>query len=66
MTEKEKFDLYYQKGYLHHVKIMYSNGRHKYANLFKVKQYELGKRIGSIVGYRNMNLFERFLFRNCL
>lgn len=69
MSNKNKEEIhqkFYEKGYLYKIKLYYSNGRHKYANLFDVKKYEAGKRIGSIVGYRRMNILERFIFRNCL
>ncbi|MCI9142382.1 MAG: hypothetical protein HFH87_07130 [Lachnospiraceae bacterium] len=66
MTRKEKFEKFYENGYLSHAKILYSGGGYKYANLFSLKDYEMGKKIGSIVGYRHMNIFERFLYRNNL
>ena len=52
-------------GYMFNVKIYYSSGRHKYANLFELKQYELGIKLGTIKGCRRMNFIERFIFRNC-
>ena len=54
------------KDYMVHIKIYYRNGGHKYANIFKTKDYEFGRQIGSITGYRHMNLLERFIFRNCI
>lgn len=66
MEKKEIFQRFYENGYLHKVKIFYKNGMHKYANLFKISDYDMGKKIGSIIGYRRMNFIEEFLFRNCL
>lgn len=44
MTEKEKFEKFYENGYLSHVKILYSSGGYKYANLFSLKNYEMGEK----------------------
>lgn len=66
MNGKEKFQKFYENGYLFNVKILYHSGRYKYANLFPLNDYELGKKIGSIIGFRHMNIFERFLYRNNL
>lgn len=65
-NKEEVFKKFYEKGYLYKVKLYYSNGRHKYANLFKISDYEMGTKIGSIVKYKKMNFFERFIFRNCM
>lgn len=54
------------KEYLFNVKIFYSNGRHKYANLFEKDWYDMGVMVGTILGYRKMNRLERFIFRNYL
>ena len=51
--------------YLFGIKIFYSDGGHKYANLFDVFSLKLGMNIGTILGYRKMNFIERFIFRNC-
>lgn len=66
MNRRKEYDAFYQKGYLRKVKIFYSNGGHKYANLFRLEDYENGVMLGTIVKYRRMNLIERFFFRNCL
>lgn len=66
MKSKEVSQKFYKNGYLHKVKIFYRNSSHKYANLFKISDYDMGKKIGSIVRYRHMNFIEKFLFRNCL
>lgn len=65
-SKEEIYKLFYKKGYLYKVKIFYKSGRIKYANLFDRKKYEMGTEIGSIIGYRRMNVIERFIFRNCL
>ncbi|MDF2841781.1 MAG: hypothetical protein K0R00_207 [Herbinix sp.] len=53
-------------GTMFHVKIIYKDGGHKYANIFSEKDYYLGISLGTIVGYKEMNCIERFIFRNCL
>lgn len=54
------------KDCLFNVKIFYRNGSHKYANIFPKKYYNLGVKIGSIIGYRKMKWYEKIIFRNCL
>lgn len=66
MNKQKIFDKFYENGYLRKVKIFYSSGNYKYANLFKVKDYEFGKKIGTIKKYRRMNMLEEFLFIHCL
>ena len=53
-------------GTMFHVKILYQGGKHMYANVFSEKNYELGIRLGKIIGYKKMNCIQRFIFRNCL
>lgn len=55
-----------KNGYMFHVKIYYYNGKHKYANIFELADYEMGLKLKTITGYRKMNRFEKFIFRNCL
>lgn len=66
MNRHKEFEAFYKKGYLRKVKIFYLNGRHKYANLFRLKDYDNGVMFGTIVKYRHMNFVESFFFRNCL
>ena len=54
------------ENYMFHVKIYYSNGRHRYANLLELKYYDFGIKLGIIKGCRKMNFIERFIFRNCM
>lgn len=54
------------KSYLFNVKVFYSKGGHKYANLFDKTMYDMGIELGTITGYRKMNRLEKFIFRNCL
>lgn len=53
-------------GYMFHVKILYRDGGHKYANIFKEKDYKMGTDLGTIINCRKMNFMEKFIFRNCL
>ena len=52
--------------YLCCVKIFYKNGKHIYANVFKREYFDSGIKLGTIMGYRKMNMIERFIFRSCL
>lgn len=52
--------------YLFNVKVFYRSSGYKYANLFEKDMYDMGIQLGSITGYRKMNKFEKFLFRNCI
>ena len=64
--KEETWQKCYENGSMFNVKILYKNGGHKYAHIFKVKDYELGRQWGTIVGFRKMNFIEKFVFRNCL
>lgn len=63
---QKKWKKAYDSGSMICVKVFYKDGKHRYANLFSVKNYELGLKLGSIKGYRHMNFIEKMLFKNCL